>query len=383
MRRVFAALSIAGLCAGAGAPAAAGAHAAPAAHAAAGLRLTPVGRFDFDAPAATDPALVAEELSGIAWMGGDRFVAVGDEHACLHFLRIRIDPGTGRVLAARFGKPLRLRGSDARAIPDTTQGGDREGIAYDASEGTVWIANERTGADARRSSLAEHSVRDGRRTRTVTTASAPALEVFARQRLNQGFESLTRSRDGWTTWTASEGPLEIDGARPTAAEGGVVRLQRFDKAMRPAAQHAYLLDPCPARIASPSLLAGQEVNGLSELLLLPDGRLLALERAFAGDSTGVAGLRIRVYEVDVTAATDVSLGAPAEGLAAARPGVDYAPAKKRLLWQEDFGLTNSNFEGMALGPRLRNGDRALLLIADNNGGTSEAIYALRLAGVEP
>ena len=348
---------------------------------AAGLKLTPVGRHDFLSPSMADRSLEAEELSGIAWMEGDRYVAIGDEHACLHFLEISLDPSTGRVHRARFGQPLRLKEADAGASPDTTAGGDREGIAYDASAGAVWITNERTGSDARRSSIARHSVKDGRRTKLVTTESDSALGIFARQRRNMGFESLTRTREGTVAWTANEGPLEIDGPVAGAVEGGTVRLLRFDRAMRPVAQFAYRVDPYAARIASPSILAGREVSGLSELLLLPDGRLLALERAFAGDSTSVANLRIRIYEVDFAGATDVSRGAAASGLAALRPGVDYVPVGKRLLWEDNFGLTNSNFEGMTLGPSLRNGDRALLLVADNNGGTSQALYTLRLRGL--
>jgi 3-phytase len=147
--------------------------------------------------------------------------------------------------------------------------------------------------------------------------------------------------------------------------------------MRPVSQYAYVVDPYPARITRPSLLRGYDVSGLSDLLLLPDGGLLALERSFAGDSTGAANIRIRIYRVDVSGATDVSRPPFAEGLA----GRDATPAAKRLLWEENFGLTNSNFEGFTLGPRLRNGDRALLLVADNNGGAAEAIYALRLSGI--
>lgn len=147
--------------------------------------------------------------------------------------------------------------------------------------------------------------------------------------------------------------------------------------MRPVAQYAYVVDPYPARIKRPTLLRGYDTSGLSDLLLLPNGRLLALERAFAGDSTGAAGFRIRIHEVDCSAATDISEPPLAEGLA----GKSYSPARKRLLWEKRFGFDNSDFEGITLGPRLRNGDRALLLVADNDGGTAEAIYALRLSGL--
>ncbi|HEY7728049.1 MAG TPA: esterase-like activity of phytase family protein [Candidatus Eisenbacteria bacterium] len=344
---------------------------------AAPLAIAAVGRFDFEGPAPSDRRLAPEELSGIAWMGGDRYVAVGDQHACLHFLRIRLDPEKGCVTGVRFEKPVLLRDDRARPLPDSTEGQDREGICYGRSSQTVWIANEQTGRDTGRPSLARHSVRDGRRTRLLTVDSSPALRIFAKQRRNRGFESLTVRDDGWETWTANEGPLTADGRPATDSTGGVVRLVKLDKAMRPVAQYAYVVDPYPTRIMDPPLLRGFDVSGLSDVLLLPDGRLLALERAFAGDSTGAANLRIRIYAVDLAGATDVSRPPLADGLA----GASYAPAGKRLLWGEDFGLGNSNFEGITLGPKLRNGDRALLLVADNNEGSAQSLYALRLSGL--
>lgn len=345
---------------------------------AAPLRATDVGRYDFEARPTEDRRLLAEELSGIAWMGGDRYVAIGDQHACIQFLTIRIDPGTGRVRHASFGNPVLLRDERGSAIPDSAEGPDREGIRFDRPTESVWISNERTGPSTRRSSLARHRLRDGIRTALITIQSDSALRVFARQRNNRGFESLTGREDGRETWTANEGPLRVDGRSPTASSAGVVRLVRFNREMRPVAQYAYAVDPFPAPIKSPAVLRGRAISGLSDLLLLPDGRLLALERAFAGDSTGAAGFRIRIYEVDPSGATDVSQPLFAEGLA----GRDYVTVKKRLLWERSFGLDDSNFEGITMGPRLRNGDRALLLVADNNGGTAEALYALRLSGVE-
>ena len=40
-----------------------------------------------------------------------------------------------------------------------------------------------------------------------------------------------------------------------------------------------------------------------------------------------------------------------------------------------------DFEGMAIGPRLADGDRSLLLLSDNGGGSWQSIYALRLRGL--
>ncbi len=340
--------------------------------------VVPVGRFDFEGPSFPDPGLNPEELSGIVWIGGEEYLAVGDDHACIHRLTIRIDGETGRVLGVQFGTPVRLLDQDGAPIPDTLMGADREGITVSSGDSSVWISNEHTGRDGGRSSIAKHRLRDGRMTRLIEATSGAMLGVFARQRPNAGLEALTRSADGKEIWTANEAPLTIDGDLATASTGGVVRLQKFDGEMRPVAQYPYRVDPYIAEITSPPFLTAlKEVSGLSELLGLPGGRLLALERSFAGDTTGTANLRIRIYDVELAGATDVSRGKLVEGLA----GRAYTPAKKRLLWGDNFGLTNSNFEGMTLGPTLANGERLLLLIADNNGGAAQALLTLRLSGL--
>jgi hypothetical protein len=83
-------------------------------------------------------------------------------------------------------------------------------------------------------------------------------------------------------------------------------------------------------------------------------------------AVGLTGYRIRIYEINGDVATDVSGFAGLDGLT---PGVDYTPLDKTLLWENTFSaLTNSNFEGIALGPQLDEGGRSLILIADNASG---------------
>jgi len=347
----------------------AGRHRAP-------LQLVPVGRYDFEAQPTGNPALLAEELSAIDWIGDNQYLTVGDDHASVHQLTIHLDPETGRVVDAQFRTPVRLQDASGVPIPDSL-GSDREGIAFDPQSHEVWISNENTDGDQSRSSIARHRLRDGRLFELVRTDGASMLRVFSRQRLNGGFESLTRSPDGSGYWVANEMPLTIDGEPATDSTGAVVRLQRLDAQMRPLAQVPYRLDPYFAKIQSPPQLSGFAVSGLSELCELPGGTLLALERSFAGDSTGHANLRVRIYAIDLAGATNVSQLGWAEGLR----GRPYTPVSKRLLWEENFGLTTSNFEGMTLGPELANGDRPLVLIADNNGGTNEALYVLRVTGL--
>jgi len=337
-----------------------------------GVRLTPVGRYDFEAPAVGERDLRPEGLSGIVSLGGDRFLAIGDEHACLHPLTIQVDSVTGKIRAARLGEPILLLDSLGAHLPDSVLGKDREAIALDAAGHSVWLANERTGTDLHRPSLERYALPSGQMTGLVRIDSHPMLRVFENIRVNLGFESLTRRAGGF--WTANEGPLTVDGASATNTAGAVVRLQKLDDEMRPLAQYAYEVDRYPARITSPFFLARNDVSGLSEVLALDDGRLLTLERSFAGDSTGSANFRNRIYLVDVTDATDVSQGELAAGL----EGRAYTPARKTLLWEVNSGFTNSNFEGMAFGGRLANGDQLLVLIADNDTGRNEALFALRL-----
>lgn len=342
------------------------------------ITLTPVGRFDFVAPPSKDRALSPEELSGIAWIEGSHYIAIGDEHATMHRLEIDLDHETGRIKSVHFEKAIPLRGEEGALIPDSL-GSDREGIEYNPESDTVCISNEHTGADQSRPSIACHRMDDGRTTRLIRTDGPDMMNVFSTQRLNGGFESITRRPDGGEIWTANEMPLTVDSEPPSDTTGAVVRLQKLDAGMKPVAQYAYRLDPYPQKIAMPARLRGYAVNGLSELLMLPGGSLLSLERTFAGDRSGLPNLRIRIYQVDVDGATDVSGIGPDVGLRRAK----YTPASKRLLWEKDFGLTNSNFEGMAIGPQLRNGDLPLILVADNNGGDDEAFYSLRISGLPP
>lgn len=329
-----------------------------------GPEIREVGRFNFEGGADPDPRLAAEELSGLVRAGGDRYLAVSDEHAALHVLRIAVDPESGRVLAVRFERAVPLTEGSGAPEPE---GLDREAVAWDPGSRTVWIAEE-SGP-----SLRHHGL-DGRALEVVDPASDPALAPFASARPNLGFEALARRPDDGGYWTANEEALAIDGPAATPAAGSVVRLASFDASMRPIAQYAYVTDPVPGEITSPLPAVGHELSGVVGLVALPSGPLLALERALGGDASGMAGFRIRIFAVDVSGATDVSGTPYGEGLEGAR----YRPASKRLLWETRLGLPVSNFEAFAAGPELAGGDTSLLLMADNGGGTWQSILALRI-----
>jgi hypothetical protein len=93
-----------------------------------------------------------------------------------------------------------------------------------------------------------------------------------------------------------------------------------------------------------------------DLVILPEGGLLALEREFVDG----LGLSVQLFHVALDGATDVS---GLESLA----GQTYTPVKKTLLY--DFarsGFVPDNLEGLAFGPDLPDGDRTLVVVSDNN-----------------
>lgn len=337
------------------------------------LRITAVGRFDFEGGASEDPRFVAEELSGLAAIDDSTFLAISDEHSVVHRLRIDVDRSTGAVLAATFTGRIPLAAPAQAGAP-----ADGEGVIVDPAAGTMCVSFESAGPEIIGPAVARYGLEDGRLIDVVTTATAPGLRVFEAMRGNRGFESLTRAPDDGTLWTATEEALTCDGAGPSDSTGTIVRLQKLDAALNPLAQYAYEADPLAGRIVFPPMLRGSDVSGVADLLALPGGRLLVLERMFAAEPGGLPFNRIRIYEVGFDGATDVSQGDLAAGLA----GHAFRPVRKRLLVEQVFPLSNSNFEGIALGPRLENGDYSLLLIADNHSGTQHALLAMRLAGVE-
>jgi hypothetical protein len=166
-------------------------------------------------------------------------------------------------------------------------------------------------------------------------------------------------------WTANEEALSGDGAVSSFTAGTTVRLQKFDALLSPAGQWAYVTDPISGDLGNNG--RDIEVSGVSDLLALPSDDLLVMERSLGATPFG---FRIRLYQVDLSAATDVS----------ALPtlaGESYAAAGKALLWEGNFPA--NNFEGIALGPPLTGGVHSLLLMSDDGGGTHQGLYALVLA----
>jgi hypothetical protein len=292
-------------------------------------------------------------LSGIAWVGAytggpdaGGFVAVMDNSNKLVKLALTFAPD-GAITGAVVAGGVSLAASR-----------DFEGIAAGARDPqgvvrTVLISEEDSPA------VLEFRLADGALVRTITP---PA--VFAGKRANYGFESCALGA-GWL-WNANEEALSLDGPLSTPSAGTVVRLLRTSLSFPPTAsrQYAYRTQPMHG-----STISGAR-SGVSDLVALPDGRLMVLERSFAFSLAGL--FQTRIYEASFAGATEVS------GFTSGLSGQTFTVVGKRLLYQGNL----NNLEGLALGPELPNASRALVGIVDNGDPVSKsAVVGFEVGGV--
>jgi len=302
--------------------------------------------FDFTANAA--------ELSGLTWLTGTTYHAVSDaaNQRKVYELNIAVNPANGHITEASLTQSLTL-----------AAGFDLEGIAWSRPRGTWFVSDE--GTPPTGGVLREHTLPDGN---LVRAYEIPA--PLEKARANFSLESCTWGAGA--LWTANEEALSQESALSTATSGSLIRLQKFDHLLNPAGQWAYQTDS----FGFDSPLTTSERSGVVDLLALPDGNLLVLERAL-----GIGffpSFRNRIYLVDFTEATDVGGVADLDETA-------FTPVTKTLLWEKNFGsITTRNFEGLALGPALpliSSTSFSVLLVADNGNGTQQHLHALIVHGV--
>jgi hypothetical protein len=301
------------------------------------------------------------ELSGITYLGPSetanhhRFVSVPDDGGQLVHLDVEISPA---------GSLISARSTSSVALPSIL---DQEGIAFtNPMRNSVFVFNENAPG------VREYNLTTGAELQNV---SIPA--VFLNRRSNFGFESLARSPDGTTMWTANEEALTVDGPVSTATTGTTVRIMKMNvdgNSVAAAEQYAYQTDPIHT-----VGFASQRRSGVSDLVSLPDGTLLALERSFDVGLTSPIYYKSNIYEVDFTNATDISQPPLNMGLT----GQTYTRVNKESLWSGSvFGSTGQNLEGLTMGPRLANGNWLLVGVVDNAKSNQEDFNDNRLVVFE-
>ena len=275
-----------------------------------------------------------EGLSALSRIGGNRFYAVDDRGGLLHELEIVFDEtssdGTCTV--------IRSQRLDGRR--------DLEGCAFDPLDGRVWVSDE---AD---SSIRQFDPKTGRETADVAVPAIILQNVLP----NRSFEGLAISPDGLRLYVANEDTLRCDGTPADNLHGGLVRIQEFAREgagcpWRPTRQLFY-----PTDAVDGEKYRNVSLSGVAALCVTEDGAVLVLEREMSCKNPLFPSFRARLYEVS--------------------PEAVGKPVAKRLVWEEDTRF--SNYEGMCLGPKLKDGSRAVVLVSDGGGEAEENVLVLSL-----
>jgi hypothetical protein len=291
----------------------------------------------------------AAELSGIAYAGGTTYYGVGDNgDRSMWQIYTSLDTRTGRIRSSEVTGGITAPG----------MGSDSEGIALAPTGNSVWISDEVA------STISEFNLATGLKVGSVTV---PDIYRPLNVQNNMGLESLTYGLN--KLWTGNEEALKPDGALSTTSAGSWVRIQEFGGPdLAAGTQYAYRTDP----IFRMSPFVNVERSGLVDLLALPNGDMLALERELGGF---LPHYRTRIYLIDFTGASDVtSVSSLSSG--------GFTAVGKTLLWHSNTGF--SNFEGITLGPKLSDGSYALLLVSDNGSGAlgqRQNSFSLTLNGI--
>lgn len=288
------------------------------------------------------------------------YLVVSDDlgrHGPPRFFDLRVDLVRGRLssrgIVVEAATPL--LDSERRPLPQGVA--DPEGIALFADD-MIYVSSEGL-IDQGVAPFVRLYALDGSLIREVDLPDRylPRSGEESGPRHNMVFESLTLTPDGRFLFTATENALKEDGPKADVERPSPARLIKIDaRSGEVLAEYVYLTEP----VAAPAAVAGSlEVNGLVELLALDEHTLLALERSF---SFG-AGFTIRLFEISLHQATDVR---QIRSLRETDPDAIRLADKEFLLDFSELDIVLDNLEGMSFGPRLGDGRRILLLVADDN-----------------
>jgi hypothetical protein len=206
----------------------------------------------------------------------------------------------------------------------------------------------------------------------------------AGKRNNRGFEGLAISPDGHTVYAMLQSATLDEGG----ANGVINRIVAFDtRHERPVAQYAYRME------------GSSQGRGISALVAINEHEFLVLERnnRGLGSESVLTPPNKKVFRIDLRGATDVS----SINLTTAAAG-SYTPVTKQATPWLDLaaagtlahpsmaalgGVSPEKWEGLAIGPRLRDGSYLVLAGTDNdysvtqNGGTVQYdVYFKPLGG---
>lgn len=303
------------------------------------------------------------------------------------------NPGVAEPKALNGLNPLELNGS----VSVLGRSFDPEGIVIDPRTGLMIVSDEygpslyvfdRRGRLLKafetpvnlQPKLADGTTRD--------YVSDRALTRFGRQD-NRGFEGIAVTPDGSRILAVMQDPLVNEPGVNNGRDGRNVRVVVFDNSWRNAtygksiAQYAYQLE-LQAEVRARILAAGGAATatdprqgrnlGLSAIVAINSNEFLVIERDNRGlgvdDPAGanVVGSK-QVFKIDIRGATDVTnVALPADTLPAGVVPVSKSATFIDLAANTVLpnGKIAEKWEGLAIGPKLKDGARVIIAGNDND-----------------
>jgi len=288
-------------------------------------------------------------LSGIDY-DGQQFYIICDDPKDPRYYTATIDIVDDKIKEVVF--------TSVRRLKDSVRYLDLESIRFDVERNQVVITSE--GNISRAKDPAAFRV-DAKGAITQFPLPLRYKANSNEVRTNGVFEGLTIATDRKGYWFGMELPLVSDGPEPKLVPTkSPVRISYFDLEQdRITREFGYMLGPV-SKVPKEDFM----VNGLSEMLALDAQRFLIVERGYSS-GLGQQGNTVKLFLANASNASNI---VHLDHLI----NEEYVPATKELVIDlEDFrdrltARTIDNIEGISFGPRLANGHRSLVLIADDN-----------------
>lgn len=279
--------------------------------------------------------------SGITWLGENRYAVVSDksEEDGFFIFEINIDSISGEILSAKnigfksSGKPNR----------------DGEGIACNPHTNTIFISGE-----------ADNYIKEYDMDGNLTGRAIPPAPLYRHLHGNLGLEALSYNQKTRLLWTCNESDS--------------VFIQSFNDSLKPVNTYFYNLDkPIKERTK-----ARYYAHGIGTICALDDSSLLVLERELYVPHKKIgAFVNCKLFRISPT--NDISDYLQTSNLTSLHKTLLATWKTKLNLLDRSF----ANYEGMCLGPTLKDGSQVVLLVADSQnqyrGVLHDWLTSLRLA----
>lgn len=300
-------------------------------------------------------------LSGITYdASNDLYYAIADDRgqkAPARFYTFKIDLSKGKLSdkgVMSVGVTTLLDENGQTFPPGET---DTEGIAVTQAE-TVFISSEGDVNKLIPPFIKEFPLSSGKASKTLPIPKKFFPDKNGKQgiRNNLAFESLTITPDNKYLFTATENALIQDGPAAQPDIGSPCRILQYNlQTNQPEKEFLYQTEPVSTFLN----LTGKFASGLPDLLALDNqGHFLSIERSFTGLAFDVALFQVSLEGADDIHNIDSLLEIDAKNI---------KPVQKKLLLDlRTLDVALDNIEGFTLGPSLPNGQKALILVSDNN-----------------